>query len=341
MNAYGIELMGKILRAPIKDHGVKLLLVALAQSTNENGETKPISNATLQEVLQRTENPVRDIIARAKKTKLLERIPNVGDNGRQTANSYRVSDSAITKLLSGTVATPLPTGGQPMRHAHGLPMRHAEERAPLPTGGVKNVAYKEHARARVSGLSPKQEQQEQQRARAESFPQAKTRTVLPVGWTPDATIWENLLTTYPTLNLPDELDAFREYNIRKERTAVNWSNEFRGWMRRAWKNAVKETKAKAGLYVGQSVRTAGTQTHGAIAGAAEKYGEAAAPGVTELTDDAACEYVRYFESIRQFTQIRELLDGTYDRGLTVAPAEGQWRTLAEAALKQTDLRAAA
>ena len=62
MNIYGIELMGKILRAPIKDHSVKLLLVALAQSTNEQGETKPISNTTLQKLLNRTENPVREII---------------------------------------------------------------------------------------------------------------------------------------------------------------------------------------------------------------------------------------------------------------------------------------
>ena len=157
MNIYGIELMGKILRAPIKDHSVKLLLVALAQSTNEQGETKPISNTTLQKLLNRTENPVREIIEKAEGSELLSRIENTESTGRRSANSYRINVSAILAMLSGTEDTPLSSGGytplnsggQPMSMSQGQPMSMSEGQPPCMQGGQNVVPIKEHARARA------------------------------------------------------------------------------------------------------------------------------------------------------------------------------------------------
>jgi len=68
----------------------------------------------------------------------------------------------------------------------------------------------------------------------------KRQTSMTADWEPDAQNVNTLEGRYPTLNLDDELDTFRDYWISKGERRADWNAGFRTWCR----NAAKWAKDK-------------------------------------------------------------------------------------------------
>lgn len=72
------------------------------------------------------------------------------------------------------------------------------------------------------------------------------RATIRAGWQPNPTNLESLKGKHPTLNLEDELEAFRDYWVAKGEPKADWDAALRTWCRNAERWAVRYEKPGTG-----------------------------------------------------------------------------------------------